>query len=327
MSRAPSQLPSMQGRTVVITGANSGVGKATAVALARAGADTVITARSGERGRPPWPISGVTADRTALTWSCSTSATWLRYAGGPSRSWTAARRIDVLVNNAGLVQSVAHRDRGRLRGHLRHQPPGAVPPHPATDRAPGRRRPPPGWSTWPPPPIRPPVTAWTSTTSRPPGTTAACGPTAGPSWPTSCSPPSWPGGWRVPASPPTVSTPGTVATGFARDDDANGFLAFGIRLIKPFILTPEQGAADLGLPGLFAGRGRRHRWVLRQVPVPEAVAGRPGRGGRRPPVVGQRGAGGSGPPAGRPERVGRRGLPRSADLAAGAAVVSSTWWR
>ena len=36
--------------------------------------------------------------------------------------------------------------------------------------------------------------------------------------------------------------PGTVATGFARDDDAKGFLAFGIKLIKPFILTPEKGA-------------------------------------------------------------------------------------
>jgi NAD(P)-dependent dehydrogenase (short-subunit alcohol dehydrogenase family) len=36
--------------------------------------------------------------------------------------------------------------------------------------------------------------------------------------------------------------PGTVATGFARDGDANGVLAFGIKLIKPFVLTPEKGA-------------------------------------------------------------------------------------
>ena len=35
--------------------------------------------------------------------------------------------------------------------------------------------------------------------------------------------------------------PGTVASGFARDDDASGFLAFGIKVIKPFILTPEKG--------------------------------------------------------------------------------------
>ncbi len=36
--------------------------------------------------------------------------------------------------------------------------------------------------------------------------------------------------------------PGTVASGFARDDDATGFLAFGVKVIKPFILTPEKGA-------------------------------------------------------------------------------------
>jgi hypothetical protein len=33
-----------------------------------------------------------------------------------------------------------------------------------------------------------------------------------------------------------------VASGFARDDDASGFLAFGIKVIKPFILTPDKGA-------------------------------------------------------------------------------------
>ncbi len=36
--------------------------------------------------------------------------------------------------------------------------------------------------------------------------------------------------------------PGTVATRFARDDDASGLLAFGVKVIKPFILTPEKGA-------------------------------------------------------------------------------------
>ncbi len=33
-----------------------------------------------------------------------------------------------------------------------------------------------------------------------------------------------------------------MASGFARDDDATGFLAFGVKVIKPFILTPEKGA-------------------------------------------------------------------------------------
>ena len=36
--------------------------------------------------------------------------------------------------------------------------------------------------------------------------------------------------------------PGTVATGYARDGDTRGFLAFGVKVIKPFILTPARGA-------------------------------------------------------------------------------------
>jgi NAD(P)-dependent dehydrogenase (short-subunit alcohol dehydrogenase family) len=36
--------------------------------------------------------------------------------------------------------------------------------------------------------------------------------------------------------------PGTVATGYARDGDATGVLAFGVKVIKPFVLSAEQGA-------------------------------------------------------------------------------------
>ncbi|MCH8920275.1 MAG: SDR family NAD(P)-dependent oxidoreductase, partial [Chloroflexi bacterium] len=41
---------SMQGKTVLITGANSGIGKETAVALARAGATVVFTSRDPQKG-------------------------------------------------------------------------------------------------------------------------------------------------------------------------------------------------------------------------------------------------------------------------------------
>ena len=36
--------------------------------------------------------------------------------------------------------------------------------------------------------------------------------------------------------------PGTVATGYGRDGDSSGVLAFGLKVIKPFILSAEQGA-------------------------------------------------------------------------------------
>jgi len=36
--------------------------------------------------------------------------------------------------------------------------------------------------------------------------------------------------------------PGTVATGYGRDGDSSGVLAFGLKVIKPFILSPAKGA-------------------------------------------------------------------------------------
>ena len=84
--------------------------------------------------------------------------------------------------------------------------------------------------------------------------------------------------------------PGTVASGFARDDDARGFLAFGVKVIKPFILTPEKGARTSVYLASSPEVAERHRAVFRQVPAPDPLAGgaRPGR--RHAPVVGQRGA-------------------------------------
>jgi retinol dehydrogenase 14 len=45
-----SNLRDMTGRTVIVTGANSGIGRATAQALARLGARVVITSRNADRG-------------------------------------------------------------------------------------------------------------------------------------------------------------------------------------------------------------------------------------------------------------------------------------
>ena len=51
--------------------------------------------------------------------------------GAPARDELLERhpRIDVLVNNAGLVGGQSHAHRGRLRADLRRQSPGAVPAH------------------------------------------------------------------------------------------------------------------------------------------------------------------------------------------------------
>jgi NAD(P)-dependent dehydrogenase (short-subunit alcohol dehydrogenase family) len=93
----------MQGKTVLVTGANQGIGKATALALSRQGARVVIVARNPDKGR------AAVADIEAATGShgnvdlivadLSLQAE-VRRAAAEFKSRHA--RLDVLVNNAGV---------------------------------------------------------------------------------------------------------------------------------------------------------------------------------------------------------------------------------
>jgi NAD(P)-dependent dehydrogenase (short-subunit alcohol dehydrogenase family) len=93
----------MQGKTVVITGATSGIGAAAAEALARQGARIVFTARDEGRARatladltranPDAAHDFVLADFTTLAAMREAARALL----------TKARRIDVLANNAGAI--------------------------------------------------------------------------------------------------------------------------------------------------------------------------------------------------------------------------------
>lgn len=90
-----SDLPPQSGRTVIVTGANSGVGKQAAAALAQAGARVVLAVRSLERGR-----------RAAAETPGQTEVRELDLAdlGSVRRfaeSWTGP--VDVLINNAGVM--------------------------------------------------------------------------------------------------------------------------------------------------------------------------------------------------------------------------------
>jgi retinol dehydrogenase 14 len=98
-----SQFGLMRGKTVIITGANSGIGKATAIDLAKMGATVVMACRNMERGQ------AALAEVKATSKSSSACVMTLDLASQASvRSFAQDfggkfQRLDVLVNNAGVM--------------------------------------------------------------------------------------------------------------------------------------------------------------------------------------------------------------------------------
>ena len=99
-------MPDMQGRTVVVTGGNSGIGFETAVALAAMGARVIVTARNADKGRAA--VAAITqragggAPVQLVVFDLADLSSVRRGAG---EILEQAPRLDVLVNNAGLVLS------------------------------------------------------------------------------------------------------------------------------------------------------------------------------------------------------------------------------
>jgi len=225
----------------VVTGANSGVGKATAIALAAAGARTVITARNEARGRAAREDIRRTTGSDQVDLVVFDLADLASVRAGAAELLDRTERIDVLVNNAGLVLSDRQVtvDGFEATFATNHLGPFLL-TRLLTDRlvesAPAR------------------VVNVASTAHR--------GARTGLDFDDLQSTGHYRGmqaysrsklanilfttelARRLDGTGVTANSvhPGTVASGFARDDDASGFLAFGVKVIKPFILTPAKGA-------------------------------------------------------------------------------------
>ena len=90
----------LSGKTAFVSGASRGLGKGFALALARAGADLVISSRSGEGpllntkkeiesiGRHAWTVPLDVRSEKSIKQATSLA-------------WEQAGKIDILVNNAG----------------------------------------------------------------------------------------------------------------------------------------------------------------------------------------------------------------------------------
>jgi NAD(P)-dependent dehydrogenase (short-subunit alcohol dehydrogenase family) len=89
-----ADLPSFAGRTVIVTGANSGLGEVTARELARVGATVILAVRNTDKGDAA--AAGMTGDVEVRKLDLQDLASVRSFADGVAS-------VDVLVNNAGIM--------------------------------------------------------------------------------------------------------------------------------------------------------------------------------------------------------------------------------
>ena len=89
-----ADLPSFAGRTVIVTGANSGLGEVTARELARVGAEVILAVRNTTKGNEA--AEGMTGNVEVRKLDLQDLASVRAFADGVDG-------VDVLINNAGIM--------------------------------------------------------------------------------------------------------------------------------------------------------------------------------------------------------------------------------
>ena len=108
MHESPFDLPDLKGQVALVTGASRGIGKVIALALARAGADIVVAAKSVQsHDSLPGSIHQTVEEVQALGRRALAVQTDVRHADQVEAMVAAALaefgRIDILLNNAGAM--------------------------------------------------------------------------------------------------------------------------------------------------------------------------------------------------------------------------------
>ncbi|WP_280397956.1 oxidoreductase [Nocardia carnea] len=117
---SPSQIPDQTGRTVIVTGAGSGIGRAAAAALAAKGARLILAVRDQDKGRAAAAEMSGTVEVRPL--DLSSLASVRQFADGIDST------VDVLINNAGtMTDSLQHTADGfELQFGVNHLAPFAL---------------------------------------------------------------------------------------------------------------------------------------------------------------------------------------------------------
>jgi NAD(P)-dependent dehydrogenase (short-subunit alcohol dehydrogenase family) len=235
----------MEGKTVVVTGGNSGIGFETAAALAQMGARVLVTARNADKGRAAVGTITERAEAAApggraqlVVFDLASLSSVRR---GAEEILEQTDRLDVLVNNAGIVLSERRETVDGLETTIATNHLG---PFLLTNLLLERIR--------------------ASTPSRIVNVASGAHRSARKGMPfEDLQSEKHYGGMRVygesklanilftlelarrlQGSGVTANSlhPGTVRTGYGADGDTSGFLAFGIKAGSPLFLTPAQGA-------------------------------------------------------------------------------------
>ena len=231
----------MTGKTVVVTGANSGIGLETAVALARAGARVVMTARDPQKGAAALEDVKARAGSQSVELVVFDLGDLADVRKGAAKLLDLCPRLDVLVNNAGAVLSARRETVDGLEATfgVNHLGPFLL-----TELLLDRLR-----QSAPARIVNVASTAHKGagrgldfddlqTTNRYTGMGAySKSKLANIYFTTELA-------RRLEGSGVTVNClhPGTVVTGFGRDGDANAAFALGLKIIAPFIIDAEKGS-------------------------------------------------------------------------------------
>ena len=97
-----AEIPSQLGRTAVVTGATGGLGYETALALAKAGSEVILTGRDDRKG--PSAIEKISREVTGakLSYEHLDLASLASVADFAQRM-QARQSLDLLINNAGVM--------------------------------------------------------------------------------------------------------------------------------------------------------------------------------------------------------------------------------